>query len=116
MSAHGKVIIGFSAPFVGMYNRNGSNVTYTNGGGVDKIQIGNITYSGMEIRKKLGLKSTAFVISAVGDSIVITTKGYGHRVGMSQYGADAMAVKGANFTQILAYYYPGTQLLCADNV
>lgn len=92
------------------------NVTYTNGGGVDKIQIGNITYSGMEIRKKLGLKSTAFVISAVGDSIVITTKGYGHRVGMSQYGADAMAVKGANFTQILAYYYPGTQLLCADNV
>lgn len=85
-------------------------VTYTNGGGVDTIQIGDATYSGKELRQKLGLRSTAFVITAVGDTVTITTKGFGHRVGMSQYGADAMAVGGSTFEEILAYYYPGTKL------
>ena len=65
---------------------------------------------GTQIRKLLGLKSTAFIITAVGESFTITTKGFGHRVGMSQYGADAMAVNGSTYSQILAYYYPGTQL------
>lgn len=85
-------------------------VTYTQGGGVDTIVIGNTTYLGTQIRKLLGLKSTAFIITAVGESFTITTKGFGHRVGMSQYGADAMAVNGNTYSQILAYYYPGTQL------
>ena len=85
-------------------------VTYTQGGGVDTIQIGSKIYKGTQIRKLLGLKSTAFIITAAGDSVTITTKGFGHRVGMSQYGADAMAVKGNTYDQILSYYYPGTYL------
>lgn len=85
-------------------------ITYTAGGGVDRIRIGGKEYTGTEVRKLLGLRSTAFVITKVDDSVIITTKGFGHRVGMSQYGADAMAVQGNDYTQILAYYYPGTTL------
>ena len=64
----------------------------------------------------LGLRSTAFHISAVGQTIIITTRGFGHRVGMSQYGADAMAVRGNNYREILQYYYPGTELKTADMI
>lgn len=86
-------------------------VTYTDGGGVDTIQIGGISYTGTQLRQLLDLRSTAFAITAVGDTITITTKGFGHRVGMSQYGADAMAVAGSSFREILAHYYPGTMLV-----
>ena len=85
-------------------------VTYTQGGGVDTIVIGGEEYKGTQIRQLLGLRSTAFVMTAVGKTVTVTTKGYGHRVGMSQYGADAMALKGDSYVEILAYYYPGTTL------
>ncbi len=85
-------------------------VTYTNGGGVDVIIIGGVAYKGTEIRKLLGLRSTAFTMTAVGEHITITTRGYGHRVGMSQYGAEAMAVSGSTYDEILAHYYQGTVL------
>lgn len=85
-------------------------VSYTNGGGVETIEIGGKTYKGTEVRQLLGLRSTAFVMTAVGDTVTITTKGYGHRVGMSQYGADAMALSGSTYDQILSHYYPGTTL------
>lgn len=99
----GRVFSGVSGCWIG-------EVTYTDGGGVDEIEIGGIVYTGGQIRQLLGLNSTAFIISAVGDSITITTKGFGHRVGMSQYGADAMALQGKNYEEILFYYYPGTTL------
>lgn len=86
------------------------SVTYTQGGGVDTICIGGEEYTGTQLRKLLGLRSTAFVMTAVGDTVTVTTKGYGHRVGMSQYGADAMAVTGCAYHEILAHYYPGTDL------
>ena len=86
------------------------DVTYTDGGGVDTIVIGGTSYSGTFLRSLLGLRSTAFSISTGEDTITITTKGYGHRVGMSQYGADAMAVTGSTWPEILAHYYPGTTL------
>ncbi len=85
-------------------------VTYTDGGGVATVQIGSKTYDGTDVRRLLGLRSTAFVMTAVGNTVTVTTKGYGHRVGMSQYGADAMAVKGSGYAEILAHYYPGTTL------
>lgn len=85
-------------------------VTYTAGGGVETISIGGQVYSGTELRTALGLRSTVFVITALGNSVTVTTKGYGHRVGMSQYGADAMAVQGSDYTQILSHYYQGTAL------
>lgn len=89
-------------------------ITYTDGGGVDTIVLGDSTYSGTELRKLLGLRSTAFVITIVGDRVTVTTKGFGHRVGMSQYGADAMALKGSTYDQILAHYYQGTALELFD--
>ena len=86
------------------------DITYTNGGGVDTIVIAGKTFKGTELRKLLGLRSTAFTVTVVGDSVHIVTKGFGHRVGMSQYGAEAMAVRGENYANILSYYYPGTEL------
>ena len=85
-------------------------ITYTQGGGVDTIEIGGKQYQGTELRSILNLRSTAFSISGVGEAIIITTKGFGHRVGMSQYGAEAMAVQGASYEEILSYYYPGTSI------
>jgi len=72
------------------------------------------TYTGTELRSLLGLRSTAFTIEASANRIDITTRGYGHRVGMSQYGADAMAVAGKRYQEILAHYYPGTELVRMD--
>jgi len=86
-------------------------VSYTSGGGVDEIRICGRAYRGTQLRQLLGLRSTAFVISVVGDTVTITTKGFGHRVGMSQYGADAMAVGGNTYRQILSHYYRGTELI-----
>ena len=85
-------------------------VVYTEGGGVDTACIGGKYFTGVEVRSLLGLRSTAFSLREEGDNIVITTKGFGHRVGMSQYGADAMAVGGSTYEEILAHYYPGTKL------
>ncbi len=85
-------------------------VSYTAGGGVDTMEIGGKAYRGTELRSLLGLRSTAFSIETDENSIHITTKGYGHRVGMSQYGADAMAVNGNSYEEILTYYYQGTEL------
>ena len=84
--------------------------TYTEGGGVATMTIGGEPYTGTQLRSLLKLRSTAFTVSASEESITITTQGYGHRVGMSQYGADAMAATGSTFDEILAYYYQGTAL------
>ena len=84
--------------------------TYTEGGGVATMAIGDQIFTGTELRKLLELRSTAFEVAVDSDSIVITTRGYGHRVGMSQYGADAMATGGSTYPEILAYYYQGTEL------
>jgi len=85
-------------------------VTYTKGNGVDTVVIGGTVYHGTQLRQLLGLRSTAFSIAVEGDTVVLHTKGYGHRVGMSQYGADAMAVNGSKYPEILAHYYRGTEL------
>lgn len=84
--------------------------SYTPGGGIETMEICGTAYSGTQLRKLLGLPSTRITISSSEETITIETKGYGHRVGMSQYGADAMAVAGSNYIAILAHYYPGTQL------
>ena len=86
------------------------NVHYTTGGGIAAMDIAGQTFTGVQLRKALGLPSTRFSIHVDSGGIHVTTSGYGHRVGMSQYGADAMALTGSTFRQILAHYYPGTQL------
>ena len=89
--------------------------TYTQGGGVDTMYICGQEYKGTTLRQKLGLRSTAFAISIVGSTVTITTKGYGHRVGMSQYGAEAMAVQGQSYSKILSHYYQNTRLVTYDS-
>lgn len=84
--------------------------TYTAGGGVNTILIGGMEFKGTQLRSALGLRSTAFTIDADEEKITITTKGFGHRVGLSQYGADAMAATGSSYQEILAHYYRGTTL------
>ncbi len=85
-------------------------VTYTDGGGVAYVRIGQNEFTGTEVRAALGLRSTAFSITALGDTVTVTTKGYGHRVGMSQQGAQAMALEGKTYPQILSHYYQGVLL------
>ena len=85
-------------------------VTYTQGGGVATMVVAGISYSGVRLRRLLGLNSTAFTMTVADGMILITTLGKGHRVGMSQYGADAMAVTGSTCQQILCHYYPGTKI------
>ena len=89
--------------------------TYTTGGGVAAMEIGGVSYKGTTLRTKLGLRSTAFTVKADYNTVTITTKGFGHRVGMSQYGADAMAVLGSTYREILSHYYQGTTLTTLEN-
>lgn len=84
--------------------------TRTPGGGVDTLEIGGERDSGVRLRQLFGLPSTAFTVSVEAGKIVFRTKGFGHRVGMSQYGADAMAATGRGFREILEHYYPGTKV------
>ena len=77
-------------------------VSATEGGGVEALEIGGVSFTGKELRSLLGLRSTVFAVSVMGDEIFFQTRGYGHRVGMSQYGADAMAVTGSTCPEILA--------------
>lgn len=84
--------------------------SFSDGGGVDKIRIGDKYFTGTQLRQLLGLRSTALTVNVTGSSVEITTRGFGHRVGMSQYGANAMAEKGCTYRDILQYYYKGAVL------
>ena len=79
----------------------------TEGHRIKEIQIAGSTFSGPEVRKLLGLRSSQFSWKAEGDEVQITTYGYGHGVGMSQWGANGMAQEGHTATQILKHYYTG---------
>ncbi|NMI03942.1 stage II sporulation protein D [Paenibacillus sp. SZ31] len=79
----------------------------TKGHRIKEMQIAGETFNGPEVRKLLGLRSSQFSWKAVGDEVQITTYGYGHGVGMSQWGANGMAQEGHTATQILKHYYTG---------
>lgn len=76
-------------------------------GYVQSIEIGGAPYGGTAVRDALDLRSACFAIAWRGGQFVITTRGYGHGVGLSQYGAKAMAEGGASWQEILEYYFPG---------
>ena len=79
-------------------------------GYVQSITIAGQKLTGSEVRGALGLRSACFSMAWDGAVFTVTTRGYGHGVGMSQYGAKAMAEGGSSWREILAYYFPGTQL------
>lgn len=77
----------------------------TAAGYVAEVQAGDKTFSGREIREKLGLRSANFTIAKNGDSYLFTVHGYGHGAGMSQYGASFLAEQGKDYHEILRHYY-----------
>lgn len=85
----------------------------TPSGSVKTAVIDGVTLSGADLRTALGLKSMNFTITVKNKTFTVDTFGYGHGVGMSQYGASAYAGKGYNYKEILAHYYPGTSIATA---
>ena len=82
----------------------------TASGRIATILVGTQTVTGQAFRQALKLRSSLVTWDVEGDTITFHTLGYGHGVGMSQAGAQAMAASGSKYTEILAHYYPGTQL------
>jgi len=89
--------------WIGEIRRDGS-------GRVAEAVIGGASFSGVKLRELFSLRSTAFELSYADGVFRFTVTGYGHGVGMSQYGANVMAAEGADYRAILAHYYPGTEL------
>lgn len=79
-------------------------------GGIISIVIGNVPVKGTVFRSVYNLKSTNVSLLQTSDTVTFNVKGYGHGVGMSQYGANAMAKNGATYQEILKHYYQGTNI------
>ena len=79
------------------------------------LSINSIEFTGKEVYDKLGLKSMDFSLKQDGNNIIIDTVGYGHGVGMSQYGAEGMALEGYSYKDILSHYYVGTSIKKIEN-
>ncbi|WHY72188.1 stage II sporulation protein D [Fictibacillus enclensis] len=79
----------------------------TEGNRIASITIGGKTFKGKDVREKLGLRSSDFTLTRKGNKVIADTKGFGHGVGMSQYGANGMAKDGKNYKEIVKYYYKG---------
>ncbi|TCK93359.1 stage II sporulation protein D [Natranaerovirga hydrolytica] len=80
------------------------------------IQIGNKILEGEEVRNILGLNSSHFTIEAYNDNIRFITKGYGHGVGLSQYGANYMAIEGYTYEEILTHYYENVEIVMLEEI
>lgn len=79
-------------------------------GTVMTVTVGGQELTGQQLRELLGLRSAAFTVEYANEKLTFTTRGYGHGVGMSQYGANAMAKEGADWREILTHYYPKTEI------
>lgn len=84
--------------------------SYTEAGSVKEISVGNSTIKGTEFRELFNLNSTNFILSFGNDEVKVDCTGYGHGVGMSQWGANVMAKNGAKYDEILKHYYNGVEL------
>jgi stage II sporulation protein D len=82
----------------------------SDGGSVEKIKIGNKEIKGINVRSILNLNSANFDIDFNDNYLDFIVKGYGHGVGMSQWGAEGMAKEGYRYYDILSHYYAGTQI------
>ncbi len=100
---------------------NGISLSGTAGGWIGKIsrsaagtvtamEVGGQTVTGRQVRKLLGLRSAAFAVDFANGSFQFTVRGYGHGVGMSQYGAGYLARQGMSYAEILQYFYSGAEL------
>ena len=86
-------------------------ITRDESGRVSALTIGGAAFTGVKLRELFALRSTAFTLDYADGNFTFTVIGFGHGVGMSQYGANVMASDGADYRTILAHYYPGTELV-----
>lgn len=109
----------FSFSLVDFYNKLGISysdnldvvvIDTTSTGRIKKIKINGVVFSGDDVQWSLGLRSTFFSINFDGNTVNINTKGFGHGVGLSQYGAEGMALHGYKYDEILKYYYKGVEI------
>ena len=82
-------------------------ITENSSGRVETLELGGETWKGTEVRSAFGLRSACFTAEADGESLTFRVTGYGHGVGMSQYGANQLAKKGKTWREILEWYYAG---------
>lgn len=83
------------------------DITRSDAGGVMKLNAGGVSLKGSDFRNALALRSTNFSLSFANDTVTIETRGYGHGVGLSQYGAKILAEEGKSYADILSWYYKG---------
>ncbi len=83
---------------------------YSDAGTVISCKFGDTAVSGDNVRSALSLRSAAFDVSYKEGTFTFNVKGYGHGVGMSQYGAKYLASTGSNFVEILSHYYTGCKM------
>ena len=86
------------------------NAVPTSSGGVDTVEVGGVTVKGTALRTMFGLRSASFSVAADDTAVTFSVTGYGHGVGMSQYGANAMAKAGSTWREILTHYYTGVTI------
>lgn len=85
-------------------------ITKTDSNRIKTIKLGGESFTGRQIREKLELRSSDFELEKKDNHLIFTTKGYGHGIGMSQYGANGMAQEGKDYKTILHYYYQGVEV------
>ena len=83
----------------------------TEGHNVDEILVGDKVYSGRQFREMLNLRSADFSLNFSDNKVIITTYGYGHGVGMSQYGANELAKQGKTYDEIISHYYQNVNII-----
>ena len=86
------------------------NPTYSPSGSVETLEVGGLTLTGGQVRKLFDLRSSTFTYKWKVNTLTFYVTGHGHGVGMSQYGANAMAADGADFEEIVTWYYSGTEV------
>lgn len=85
-------------------------ITRTQSDRVNELKIGDTSFTGREVREKLNLQSSDFNIDQNNGHLIFTTRGYGHGIGMSQYGANGMAKEGMGYQDIIKYYYQDVEI------
>lgn len=94
-----------------------STIEPTASGSVHAITIGGVTVSGAQARQIFSLRSASFDVTYAGDTFTFSVSGFGHGVGMSQYGADTLAAQGQGYLEILQHYYTGVTVeACPENI
>lgn len=83
-------------------------------GTVLSVSVCGKNFTGEEVRKAFSLRSPVFTVKTTDDTVTFNVSGYGHGVGLSQYGSDYMARQGKNYKEILEHYYSGAKVKKAD--